>query len=285
MRMKMNTARKRFHPRCVAQLLCAAVLTLAAPTMLASEKDMKEKEEDGKVIHTTSPSASSIAEHLAELLARAEQPPISSLSGLGKALPSQEVTVAPHPEDLADGAATTLTSASSGFGNAPPRKEFAVTRRAAGSLGSAEATPISPLSPARDSSLGQEIAVARHAEKSLAGAEVSATSSPSGAREVLLGPKVTVAGARWTLSHSSSLEGTFSLVGNASDPAHSATALHVRLGNSEAQTLKSQQVAFWMCESFGGEANLMINTDGGETLFDAQFKCGDTLYLKSGSSP
>jgi len=39
-----------------------------------------------------------------------------------------------------------------------------------------------------------------------------------------------------------------------------------------------------MCDSFGNDVNLEINTDGGETIFNAQFKCGDTLYLKSGNS-
>lgn len=93
--------------------------------------------------------------------------------------------------------------------------------------------------------------------------------------------EIAVNGALWVVSGSSNPQGTFALVGNATDPAHASAVLHIYFADTEPRILEPRQVAHWNCNTFDQEASLKVKNAANEVIHAAQLKCGDALYLST----
>ena len=103
----------------------------------------------------------------------------------------------------------------------------------------------------------------------------------SASSEALPRQELVVSGESWVANTSTNPRGTFSLVGNASDPVTAPHAIHVYLGDINPQVLKPREVVSWTCDALGSGASLKVKNDVGDIIYATKLVCGDALYLNS----
>ena len=92
--------------------------------------------------------------------------------------------------------------------------------------------------------------------------------------------EVIVATGRWSVSHATNMEGSFSFVRNTSKPSPTAETVRASLGDGEEHELEARQTRVWDCDSIADGAQLAIATGSGVVIYNAPINCGDAVYVR-----
>ena len=129
----------------------------------------------------------------------------------------------------------------------------------------------------RRAALGEEAPLAEKARPVDVGKAVSpvAASSRASVRD-----KVIAAAGRWSVSHATNADGSFSLVRNASPPGAAAEPVHASLGDGDEQVLEARETRVWDCDSIPENAQLKVTAGSGAVIYEAPIECGDAVYVR-----